>query len=114
MITIERDRREAPRVSITRPCKIYRPRNQKYYAGMTSDLSSGGACIRISHPVECEVGEKIFLGIAQKRRQALLRSHEMMAAEIVRILPISNQETILGLRLADLSLEAAETLPLAA
>ncbi len=114
MITIERDRRESPRVSLTRPCKVYRPRSQKYHAGITSDLSSGGACIRLSQPIEYEIGEKLYLGIAQKRRQALLRSHDMVATEITRILPISTQETVLGLRFIDASQGLPESLPLAA
>jgi hypothetical protein len=86
MIEIDHDRRQSPRIALRRPCKVFNPRSGRYASGSTCDVSTGGMLLRLDQPVHIEVGDRLYVGVAQKRRQALLRSSEMIEAEVVRML----------------------------
>ncbi|MDY7107496.1 MAG: PilZ domain-containing protein [Planctomycetota bacterium] len=99
MIEIDFDRRQSPRVALRRPCKVFNPRSGRYVSGSTCDVSTGGMLIRLERPLNVEIGDRLYLGVAQKRRQALLRSTEMIEAEVVRSLTGATGEMLLGIRL---------------
>lgn len=101
MINIEQDRRESPRINVKRPCKVYDPKGRKYLAGITRDVSTGGMLLALNHPVALKPGDQVFVGVAQKRRQALLRTRDMTEAEIVRTLSSTAGETVLAIRFTD-------------
>jgi hypothetical protein len=98
MLELDRDRRDAPRVSLNRPCKVFNPRTGKYIAGTTRNVSAGGVSIVLHRPVELEAGDVLHLGIARKRRQALLRSDDMVEVEVVRSLSSTAGDTAVGVR----------------
>ena len=98
MLELDRDRRDGPRVSLSRPCKVFNPRTGKYVAGTTRNLSSGGVGMVLHRPVELEAGDVLYVGIAKKRRQALLKSDEMIEVEVVRSLTSTAGDTAVGVR----------------
>jgi c-di-GMP-binding flagellar brake protein YcgR len=100
MLQIDRDRREFPRITIQRPCKLFDPRSGKYYAALSVDLSAGGVLIRLERPMHVDPGSSMFLGMAQKRRQALLRSEEMVEVKVVRTIRLTDGSCTLALRFA--------------
>ena len=101
MINIEQDRRETPRIVVKRPCKVFDPKARKYLAGSTCDMSSGGLLLRLNYPLGLGPGDRIFVGVAQTRRQMLLRTKDMAEAEIVRSMDVTDRETILAVRFVD-------------
>jgi c-di-GMP-binding flagellar brake protein YcgR len=98
MIEIDFDRRQSPRVALRRPCKVFNPRSGRYGSGSTCDVSTGGMLLRLERPLNIEIGDRLYVGVAQKRRQTLLRSSEMIEAEVVRALTSATGETLLGIR----------------
>lgn len=80
------ERRSTMRIRIDRPCKLHDPRSGKYIPARTRDLSEGGVMVEIDQPLAIQAGDELYIGIAQKRRQMLLRSEEMLRLRIVRAL----------------------------
>jgi hypothetical protein len=98
MLRIEGDRRRQNRISIERPCKIHDPRTGKYVSAVTCDLSESGLLIDVPRLLELKPGDKVFVGVAMTRRQALLHAKEMMEASVVRALPTTDDHTQLAVR----------------
>ena len=101
MLDLEKDRRECPRISWTRPCKAFEPRSRKYIAGTTCNVSPGGMLLRLQRPVPLEIDDVIYIAVAAKRRQGLLASGDMVEARVVRSLPMSSGETAVAVRFRD-------------
>lgn len=104
MIEIDHDRRQSPRITLRRPCKVFNPRSGRYASGSTCDVSTGGMLLRLERAIHVDVGDRLYVGVAQKRRQALLRSSEMIEAEVVRMLagaPGAPGGTMVALRFTD-------------
>jgi len=101
MINIEQDRRETPRIVVKRPCKVFDPKARKYLTGATCDVSTGGLLLRLNHPLGLKPGDRIFVGVAQTRRQMLLRTRDMAEAQIVRAANMTDRETVLAVRFLD-------------
>ncbi len=96
MIMLDHDRRSERRISLSRPCKVCCPRSLRYVSGSTCDVSSSGMLLRLSRSVNFEPGDRLFLGVAQKRRQTLLRSNDMIETEVIRTMPTTAGETYLA------------------
>ena len=94
----EWERRESERLEICRPCKVYVPRMEKYFHGTTWNLSTGGAMIQLSRPLMLERGQRVYVGIASKRRDGLLKADEMIAADVLRSLKTPSDATAVALR----------------
>lgn len=92
------ERRETDRYDYARPCKVYVPRMEKYFAGVTWNISEGGALVQLNTPMHLERGERVLVGIAAKRRDALLKSDEMLEASIARALKTPSDATAIGLQ----------------
>ena len=101
MLSIDHDRRDGDRIVLSRPCKIYNPKSHKYIAGTTCDVSFGGLLIRLDRSAQVETGDCLYVGIAQKRRQTLLRSSDMIRTRVVRSLSSTTGQTMLGLQFTD-------------
>ena len=101
MIEIDHDRRQSPRIALRRPCKVFNPRSGRYASGSTCDVSTGGMLLRLERAIHIEVGDRLYVGVAQKRRQALLRSSEMLEAEVVRTLAGASGGAMVALRFTD-------------
>ena len=84
------ERRTRVRLTLLRPCKVYVPRLGRYLHGSTWNLSPSGALLELDRPVPLEPGDRLFVGVAIKRRQPIFASGDMMGAGILRVLPTDN------------------------
>ncbi|MCI0364439.1 MAG: PilZ domain-containing protein [Phycisphaerales bacterium] len=75
---------------------MHDPRTGKYLSGMTRDLSCGGLMIDIPRLVNLKEGDKIFVGVAIKRRQGLLLAKEMVEAVVTRATSTVDDHTALA------------------
>jgi len=98
MFKIDGDRRRHPRLQVERPCKIYDPQSDKYFAGNTRDLSESGLLIDVPRVLELKPGDRVHVGVAMKRRQGLLLAKEMIEAIVVRALATVDDHTALAVR----------------
>lgn len=96
MLELDHDRRDGPRVSLSRPCKVYDPKSGKYIAGTTRNVSAGGLSMVAFKSLPLEAGDRLYVGITKKRRQALLKSDEMVEIEVVRALASTAGDTAIG------------------
>ena len=94
---VDGDRRRHDRVMVNQPCKIHDPRSGKYIAGQTPDMSNGGLLVELPRVVSLNPGDEVHVGVALKRRQALLRCNEMIKAQVTRALHTADDRTLLGL-----------------
>ena len=99
------ERRATERLNLARPCKTYVPRIGKYVAGSTWNVSSGGALIQLDRPALIEPGDRIFLGVALKRRQPIVCSTDMMESAVTRVLPTANDSISVAVRFIDTQLD---------
>jgi hypothetical protein len=82
---VDQERRTHERVNVERLCKLYLPRAGKYVSGLTWDLSSGGVLLHLDIATRVSAGDRLYVGIAFKRWQAVLAADEMIEAEVVRV-----------------------------
>lgn len=101
MLTLDQDRRRHARIALQRPCKIFDPRSAKYYPGTTRDLSEGSMMIVLAANLDIQPGDVLHVGVAQTRRQMLLRTADMMRMRVVRSLGTPNNERVIALELLD-------------
>jgi hypothetical protein len=107
MLDIDRDRREHPRVALQRPCKVFDPRSRKYLTGVTSNISAGGVLMLLSRRAPVQADDCVYVAVAERRRQPLLRRDEMCEARVVRTLNLTTGETALAVRFLDAPAELA-------
>ena len=100
-----RERRASERLNLARPCKTYVPRIGRYLAGSTWNVSSSGALLQLDRPAPIEPGDRLFIGVALKRRQTIFCSTEMLEASVVRVLPTDNDSIAVAIRFIDHELE---------
>lgn len=98
---IDIDRRSYERLPLRRPCKLYVPRTGRYLPASTCDVCEGGAMVRIDRPAPLEPGDHAYLGIATKRRQAVLVASEMVRVQVVRATPAGDQAFAVAVRFVD-------------
>ncbi len=92
------ERRDHERVNQARPCKLYLPATGSYVAGATANVSAGGALLEINRSETPGPGDRLFLGVARNRGQALLAAGEMTEAEVVRVTRTAEKRTTLAVR----------------
>ena len=95
---VQPDRRGQTRMSTVRPCKLFVPQTGKYVPATTCDLSAGGALVTVDRPLPLLPGERLFLGVAVRRRQGLLLSRDMNEAVVTRSLRAAGGPTTLAVR----------------
>ena len=111
---LERERRAHDRLDLERPCKLYIPKTGKYRLGSTWNLSSGGALLQVETPVPLEPGDRVFVGVAMTRRQALFCSGDMHEAGVVRVMPTADDGIALAIHFTGESGDAVMSLRRAA
>ena len=99
-VTVElyHEKRMAPRQDVVRPCKIFDPRRGRYVSGVTCNLSTDGALLLLDELVPLERGDRLYVGIAMKRRQALLLSNEMIESDVMRASTLDAAVTSVAVR----------------
>ncbi len=111
---VQCERRTRDRLTLLRPCKVYVPRIGKYLHGSTWNLSSSGALLELDQPAPLEPGDRLFVGVAIKRRQALFASDDMMGAGILRVLPTDNDSIAVAIHFDHEELDLADQMRRAA
>lgn len=101
MIAVDEDRRENPRLALTRACKVMEPRSGKYIGGTTCNVGAGGVLLRLDRRLDLEAGDLLYVGITRKPRQGLLRSRDLFEAVVVRSLAVTTGETAVAVRFRD-------------
>ncbi len=92
------ERRQHERWNKARPCKLYLPATGSYVAGATANVSAGGALLEINRSQTPAPGDRLFLGVALNKGQALLAAGEMTEAQVVRVTPTVEKRTTLAVR----------------
>lgn len=85
MIT-RKDRRQGRRHPISRPVKLRCLITGKYMVGQTYNISSSGALLEIDRPSLLINGQRLAVGVAWTRQQALLHEDDMAHATVIRSL----------------------------
>lgn len=96
--TVEGERRRHVRMPLSRSCKIHEPQSGRYIIATTHDISTGGALIEVPRVLSLRPGETIHVGVAMKRRDALLRGTDMLKAAVTRALHTVDDRTMIGLQ----------------
>jgi c-di-GMP-binding flagellar brake protein YcgR len=114
MIELDEDRRYDRRIKLERPCKVYEPRLEKYFSATMNDFSAGGMHLTIPRTLDLKPDDRLLVGVAQKRRQVLLRSQEMITVRVARCMHGADGCTYLGVELIDRTQSQPEATRLAA
>ncbi len=101
------DRRAHEREPVQRPCKLYIPRTARYLRASTRNMGDGGALLQLEQPAVFEPGDRMFLGIASRRRQPVLASKDMVEARVVRVVTTAADGVTLAVRFVESSCEVA-------
>jgi c-di-GMP-binding flagellar brake protein YcgR len=79
------ERRRDPRISLSRSVKLRCDQTgARYLAGLTRDISAGGALLQLDYPSRLTTGQRVQIGVVRYPQQPLLRHQELMEAVIVR------------------------------
>ncbi len=84
-----------------RPCKVYDPALRRYLSGTTRNLSARGAFIQVTRTIDHHPGDRLYLGIALKRRQGILPAADMHEVEVVWSRQATDGRTGLAVRFLD-------------
>lgn len=98
---LDTDRRAHPRVPMSRPGKIFDPRSGKYHPAELRDLSHGGMLLDLPHLRAFRPGDVVLVGLAEKRREPLLKRQDMIRAEVVRSLGTPCGRTLIAVEFLD-------------
>lgn len=103
MIEIKQDLPDEDNVRLqtVRPCKIYEPRLDRYFLGTTSDIADSSILLTIPRPLELHENDELFLGVAQKRRQVLIQSQDMVRVRVIRSVRTTEGTTAVAVELCD-------------
>jgi hypothetical protein len=99
MDTLRGERRTEPRTDLSRPCKLFDPRSGKYVAATTCNVSGQGLLIDVPREIPLRRGDRIYLGVAWKRREAVLERNLMLSAQVLRTSVTPDSHTLAALQL---------------
>lgn len=81
------DRRQHPRRPFVRPCKIQRTGEVRFSVGETTNISAGGALIRVAGADRVRVGDRLRVAVAWASA-GVVQSGSLLPAKVVRVVPI--------------------------
>jgi c-di-GMP-binding flagellar brake protein YcgR len=93
----DKDRRRHPRLDLAAPCKVYHPASRRFAAARTKNVSAGGALLRVETGRPLMPGEPIDVALSLEPKP-LLQSVSMIAARVIRSLPIGDNAQELAVR----------------
>jgi hypothetical protein len=102
------DRRLTRRLSVSKPCKVFRRGTQRYLAARTNDVSAGGASLEVESSRAVSAGERLDVGVAWSRSPILLED-ALVEARVVRVGAFSE-----GRQFVAVAFDVPDVLPLAA
>lgn len=85
------ERRRHHRITTTRPAKVFLPGALRYAASETTDISSGGALLRVDRARAMCKGDRVDVAVVSPGQPAaVLESKSMIPARVVRVTPIDH------------------------
>ncbi len=85
------ERRRWPRLSTTRPAKVFLPSALRYAASETTDISAGGALLRVDRARALAAGDRIDIAVVSPGQvAAVLETKNMIPARVVRVTAIDH------------------------
>lgn len=90
------DRRQHPRRSVVRPCKVRDRRTLLFSAGLTSDVSEGGALIRIDRARPLGAGDELDVVVAWSGA-GVIASDSMLRGRVTRVMTLDERHQAVAL-----------------
>lgn len=88
------NRRRFTRTTLDLPVKVRCEMTGRYLAGRTQNASEGGLLVKIDHPSLLVPGQRVLVGTAQHKRQAIIEQAHMVSATVVRSLRMAGGQTV--------------------
>ncbi len=90
-VPVGAERRRHHRTTTTRPAKVFMPGALRYAGSETSDISAGGALLRVDRARTICEGDRVDVAVASSGQPvAVLESKHMIPARVVRVIPIDH------------------------
>lgn len=83
------ERRRHARQLVTKPCKVRDGRTARFIVGETTDVSEGGALIRLSRTRPMFVGDELHIVVTSTSR-LLVRERDMIRGHIRRVVQLED------------------------
>lgn len=99
------DRRRHPRRTLVRLCKVRDRRTLLFAAGQTSDISPGGALIRVDRARLFGAGDELDLVVAWGS-DAVLPGDSMVRARVKRVTPIDHHHQAIAVEFIERAKQA--------
>jgi len=94
-----KDRRQNPRLPLSRPGKILHVPSGRYWPAVTWDMSLSGMLLGIDAPREIKPGDTLEIYVAWSCRP-LMRSEDKIIAEVKRVMPRTDGRQLVGVQFA--------------
>ena len=88
------ERRHDARFQMQRPAKLQCLETGRYIAGSTGNISACGALLTLQHPSRLLPGQRVRLGVAWTRQNALLAADAMIEATVVRSIGFGQHQQV--------------------
>lgn len=100
MITAQpSERRRHPRVPANCAAKMFFPSSLHFGVGCTTDVSAGGALVRVERSRSLRPGDRVEVAIASGRgASGVVRAEDLWPGEVVRVIPIDCHEQAIAVR----------------
>lgn len=95
------ERRRSYRQPIVRAAKVYDPKGDRYLAGLTLNISSGGALLTVRGGADLPQGAAVEVAVAASDDQPLIRRSQMIRASVARSEGRYAGSTVIALAYAD-------------
>lgn len=87
--TAQIERRRHTRQLVTKPCKVRDGRTARFIVGETTDVSEGGALIRLCRTRPLSVGDELHVVVTATSR-VVIRERDMIRGRIRRVLQMED------------------------
>jgi hypothetical protein len=93
--TEPKDRRQNPRMNLSRPGKVRHVPTGRFWPAVTWDMSLSGMLLGVDAPRDIQPGDTLEIYVAWSCRP-LLRSDDKIMAEVKRVLPRTDGRQLVG------------------
>lgn len=94
------DRRLYPRTRASRGSKIFHRAGLAYAPGETTDLSEGGALLKVHSSRRFELGDIVDVVVEPKVETGVIRTRSLIEAMVVRTAPLGDEKQYIAVRFA--------------
>lgn len=93
----EADRRRSPRRVAVRPVKVFLSEKARYTPAVSSNVSDGGALLRLDRERAIRIGDRVSIAI-DWGRSGLIPHQSMKEARVLRVIPIDCHHQAVAVR----------------